>query len=58
VAKRKVLYGEIQRRRMAALATLPLYYRDRVGVVTADLLGYTASNGIIPEWNAWHWSKP
>ncbi|MDQ6767334.1 MAG: peptide ABC transporter substrate-binding protein [Candidatus Eremiobacteraeota bacterium] len=58
VAKRKALYAEIQRQRMGALPTLPLYFRDRVGVVTEELHGYSASNGILPEWNAWQWSKP
>ncbi len=58
VSKRKAIYAEIQRRRMSDLADLPVYYRDRVGVVTSDVHGYTASNGIIPQWNAWQWSKP
>jgi peptide/nickel transport system substrate-binding protein len=56
-AKRKPLYAEIQRRRMASLSTLPMYYRDRVSVVTSSLQGYTPSRGIIPQWNAWQWSK-
>lgn len=58
IAKRKALYAEIQRRRMADLADLPVFYRDRVGVVSSNLRSYTASNGIIPQWNAWQWSKP
>jgi len=56
-AKRRPLYAEIQQRRMAALSTLPLYYRERVSVVTRSLQGYTPSRGIIPQWNAWQWSK-
>jgi peptide/nickel transport system substrate-binding protein len=57
-AKRKPLYARIQQRRMAALSTLPLYFRNRVSVVTSSLQGYTPSRGIIPQWNAWQWSKP
>ena len=57
VARRKALYGQIQRIRMSALATLPLYFRERVGVVTDALQNYTPSWGIIPDWNAWQWSK-
>jgi peptide/nickel transport system substrate-binding protein len=58
VSRRKALYAEIQRRRMTDLADLPVFFRDRVGVVTSDLRSYTASNGIIPQWNTWEWSKP
>ena len=58
VSKRKALYAEIQRRRMTDLADLPVFFRDRVGVVASDLRGYTASNGIIPQWNTSQWSKP
>jgi peptide/nickel transport system substrate-binding protein len=57
-AKRKPIYTEIQRRRMTALSQLPLYYRDRIGVVNANLRNYSASSGIIPQWNAWQWSMP
>jgi len=57
-ARRKAIYAEIQRRRMSDLADVPMYFRDRVSVVSSDLYGYTASNGIIPQWNAWQWSKP
>lgn len=56
LSKRRALYADIQRRRMMSLADLPMYYRDRVGVVSANLRGYTASRGIIPQWNAWQWS--
>lgn len=55
-AERKKIYAEVQRLRMAALAGLPLFFRDRVGMVTDDLRGYTPSRGIIPEWNAWQWT--
>jgi len=55
-AARKKIYAEIQRVRMDALAGLPLFFRDRVGMVTDELRGYLPSRGIIPEWNAWQWS--
>ena len=55
---RKRLYAEIERRRMAALASFPIGFMDRVGVLNSDLHGYTPSRGIIPEWNAWQWSLP
>jgi len=58
LAHRKPIYAEIERQRMADLADLPMYFRDRVSVVTTELHGYTPSNGIIPQWNAWQWSKP
>ncbi|HEV2878742.1 MAG TPA: peptide ABC transporter substrate-binding protein [Candidatus Eremiobacteraceae bacterium] len=58
VARRKPIYQEIERRRMSDLPDLPMYFRDRVSVVTTDLHGYTPSNGIIPQWNAWQWTKP
>ena len=58
VAQRKALYAIIQRRRMTNLSDLPVYYRDRVGVLSAGLQGYSASTGIIPQWNAWQWAKP
>ena len=54
--RRKPIYAEIQQRRMASLSTLPLYYRERVSVVTKSLHGYSPSRGIIPQWNAWQWS--
>ncbi len=56
--KRKALYAQIQRRYMTDLPTLPIFFRDRVGVVTSDLQNYTASNGIIPQWNTWQWWMP
>jgi peptide/nickel transport system substrate-binding protein len=55
-AGRKKIYAEIERVRMDALAGLPLFFRDRVGMVTDELKGYTPSRGIIPEWNAWQWT--
>jgi peptide/nickel transport system substrate-binding protein len=55
-AKRKPLYAQIERLRMDDLGTFPLYYRDRVGVVTDDLAGYVPSRGIMPNWNSWQWS--
>jgi peptide/nickel transport system substrate-binding protein len=58
VARRKQIYAQIERQRMSDLADLPMYFRDRVSVVTTELNGYTPSNGIIPQWNAWQWSKP
>jgi len=58
IARRKPIYAEIERQRMSDLADLPMYFRDRVSVVTTELHGYTPSNGIIPQWNAWQWSKP
>jgi peptide/nickel transport system substrate-binding protein len=58
INKRKALYQEIQRRRMASLAVLPVFFRDRIGVMNASLQNYTASTGIIPQWNAWQWSMP
>lgn len=58
VEQRKKIYADIQRRRMEDVGYVPLYFRDRMGVVTDDLHNYTASNGIIPEWNAWQWSLP
>ncbi|MBV8671485.1 MAG: peptide ABC transporter substrate-binding protein [Candidatus Eremiobacteraeota bacterium] len=58
VAQRKTLYAAIQQRRMTSLPTLPMYFRERVGVVSDQLAYYTASRGIIPQWNAWQWSKP
>ena len=58
VAKRKPLYAEIERRRMEDLGTLPLYYRDRIGVITNDLANYIPSRGIMPNWNAWQWTMP
>ena len=58
IASRKPIYAQIERQRMSDLADLPMYFRDRVSVVTTDLDGYTPSNGIIPQWNAWQWSKP
>ncbi|MDQ2816678.1 MAG: peptide ABC transporter substrate-binding protein [Candidatus Eremiobacteraeota bacterium] len=54
--RRKPLYAQIQRRRMQSVAGLPLYFRDRVGVISDDLHGYTPSRGIVPQWNAWQWS--
>ena len=56
LAKRKALYAQIEKQRMADLPTLPLYWRDRVGVITDALQNYTPSSGIIPQWNAWQWS--
>jgi peptide/nickel transport system substrate-binding protein len=54
--QRKVLYAQIERMRMEAMAGLPLYFRDRVGMVTDDLAGYAPSRGIIPQWQSWRWS--
>ncbi|HXN08145.1 MAG TPA: ABC transporter substrate-binding protein, partial [Candidatus Acidoferrales bacterium] len=58
VARRKPIYAQIERQRMSDMADLPMYFRDRVSVVTTELHGYTPSNGIIPQWNTWQWSKP
>jgi len=55
-SRRKALYAAIQRRRMADMGGVPLYFLERVGVVNDDLKGYTPSRGIVPEWNAWQWS--
>ncbi|MBC5825269.1 MAG: peptide ABC transporter substrate-binding protein [Candidatus Eremiobacteraeota bacterium] len=55
-SNRKPLYAQIQHRRMESMAGLPLYFRDRVGVISDDLRGYTPSRGIVPEWNARQWS--
>src|SRR4029077_717508 len=57
-AARRTIYAQIERMRMTAVAGLPLYFRDRVGMVTDGLRGYAPSRGIIPQWNAWQWSKP
>jgi peptide/nickel transport system substrate-binding protein len=57
-ARRKALYAQIQRQRMADLPMLPMYFRDRVGVVSDALTRYTPSSGIIPQWNAAQWSMP
>ncbi len=57
-AKRKALYAQIERLRMDDLGTFPLYYRDRIGVISDDLHGYVPSRGIMPNWNAWQWSLP
>jgi peptide/nickel transport system substrate-binding protein len=53
---RMKIYAQVERLRMEAVAGLPLYFRDRVGIVTDDLRGYAPSRGIIPEWNAWRWT--
>ena len=50
------IYAQVERIRMDALAGLPLYFRDRVGIVADGLQGYAPSRGIIPEWNAWRWT--
>jgi peptide/nickel transport system substrate-binding protein len=55
-AKRKALYARIEQLRMDDLGTLPLAYRDRIGVITDDLQNYVPSRGIMPNWNAWQWS--
>ncbi|MBV8172109.1 MAG: peptide ABC transporter substrate-binding protein [Candidatus Eremiobacteraeota bacterium] len=54
-AKRKALYAQIERLRMDDLGTYPLYYRDRIGVVSNDLQGYLPSRGIMPNTNSWQW---
>ncbi|MBV8222967.1 MAG: peptide ABC transporter substrate-binding protein [Candidatus Eremiobacteraeota bacterium] len=54
-AKRKTLYEQIERLRMDDLGTFPLYYRDRIGVVSDALQGYQPSRGIMPNANAWQW---
>ena len=56
--RRKALYAEIQRQRMSDLPMLPVYFRNRVGLVSDALQGYTPSSGIIPQWNAAQWSMP
>jgi peptide/nickel transport system substrate-binding protein len=56
--ERKTLYAEIERQRMSDLPRLPLYFRDRVGVVTNSMRDYSPSMGIIPQWNAQVWSIP
>lgn len=58
VSARKSIYAEIQKRRVAALPEFPIIFLNRVGVANVDLHGYTASRGIIPQWNAWRWSLP
>jgi len=55
-AARKAIYAKIERLRMDDLAMFPIAFRDRIGVVTDDLAGYTPSRSIIPHWNAWTWS--
>jgi ABC-type transport system substrate-binding protein len=55
-AQRKALYAQIEKQRMTDLPRLPIYFRDRVGVVTDSLQNYTPSSGIIPQWNSWQWS--
>ncbi len=57
-ARRKAIYAQIERIRMSAMAGLPLYFRDRVGMATDELQGYAPSRGIIPQWQAWRWSIP
>jgi peptide/nickel transport system substrate-binding protein len=57
-AKRKALYAQIQRQRMYDIPRLPMYFRDRVGVMSDALQNYTPSTGIIPQWNSWQWSMP
>lgn len=54
--KRKPLYAQIERLRMTDLAGLPMFFVDRVGVMSDDFRGYAPSRGIIPEWNAYRWS--
>ncbi len=56
--KRKPLYARIQQLRMTDLAELPMFFRDRVGVLTQDLTGYRPSVGIMPNWNSWQWELP
>lgn len=58
VAKRKPLYAEIERRRMEDLGTFPLYYRDRVSVISDTLHDYIPSRGIMANWNAYQWTLP
>jgi peptide/nickel transport system substrate-binding protein len=53
--RRKSLYAVIERMRMEDLAGLPLYFPDRVGMVTDRLRNYAPSRGIIPQWNAYRW---
>ncbi len=57
-ARRIPMYEQIQQRKMEMMSSLPLCFINRVGVVNEDLHGYSASRGIIPEWNAWRWSLP
>jgi peptide/nickel transport system substrate-binding protein len=54
--RRKALYADIEKRRMQDVGGLPMYFLDRVGVASDDLQGYSASRGIVPEWNAWQWT--
>lgn len=54
--ERTQLYARIQRLRMDDLGTYPLYYRDRIGVVSHDLQGYLPSRGIMANTNSWEWS--
>jgi peptide/nickel transport system substrate-binding protein len=56
--KRKPLYAEIERRRMEDLGTFPLYYRDRIGVISNALQNYIPSRGIMANWNAYQWTMP
>jgi peptide/nickel transport system substrate-binding protein len=55
-ARRKALFSDVERRRLLDLASFPLYFVDRVGIVTDRLQNYAPSRGIVPEWNAWRWS--
>ncbi|HXW52453.1 MAG TPA: ABC transporter substrate-binding protein, partial [Candidatus Acidoferrales bacterium] len=55
-ARRKALYAQIQSQRMADLPMIPMYFRDRIGVVSDALDHYTPSSGIIPQWQAWQWT--
>jgi peptide/nickel transport system substrate-binding protein len=55
-AARKPLYAEIERMRMEDLAGVPLYFVDRVGVMSDRFSNYRPSSGIIPEWNAYQWT--
>jgi peptide/nickel transport system substrate-binding protein len=57
-AERKKLYADIERRRVDDLAVLPLWFRDRVGVLNADLHGYKPSRSIMANWNMTEWSIP
>ena len=57
-ARRKTMYAQIQRLRMQDLGDMPIFYRDRVSVISTDLQNYRPSRGIMPNWNSWQWELP
>lgn len=57
-AERKTIYADIERRRMEDIAVFPLWFRDRVGVLSVDVHGYKPSRSIMANWNMTEWSVP